>query len=174
MFLPPSWITGQELPAVTKRPYTFAFQVYVSRFEQAVMKREDTHYNPGQKIKYILSIVMRLSENLLSRNMFIAYALLKPCYFGNVYWNLLDEEYYGKDKKQRVETFFNLNLRKLQVEALQKTMSELKDFKKELALAGLELIEPDPISVPELGKQPENLKFMSKIHGLADICQLCR
>ncbi|EEQ91569.2 uncharacterized protein BDCG_06689 [Blastomyces dermatitidis ER-3] len=174
MFLPPSWITGQELPAATKRPYTFAFQVYVSRFEQAVMEREDTHYNPGQKIKYILPIVMRLSENLLSRNMFIAYALLKPCYFGNVYWNLLDEEYYGKDKKQRVETFFNLNLRKPQVEALQKTMSELKDFKKELALAGLEPIEPDPIPVPELGKQPENPKFMSKIRGLADIRQLCR
>ncbi|EEP78740.1 predicted protein [Uncinocarpus reesii 1704] len=108
MFLPPSWITGQELPAATRRPSTFAFK------------------------------------------------------------------YYGEDKDRRVEKFFNLDLRKPQVEALQKIMLELEAFKKELALVGLEPIEPDPIPAPEPGKQSENAKFMSKMRGLADIRQLCR
>ncbi|KAL2370348.1 hypothetical protein RJ035_002627 [Blastomyces gilchristii] len=170
MFLPPSWITGQELPAATKKPYDFAFTVYVSRFQRAAMAREDTFYNPGKKIKYILPMVMRLSENLLWGNMFIAYALLKPCYFGNVYWNLLDQEFYGEDSKQRVENFFNLNLRKPQVEALKKTMSELEAFKEELALAGLEPIE----SYPMPGRQPDKPKkpkFTSQIRNLASIHQ---
>ncbi|EAS34713.3 uncharacterized protein CIMG_00067 [Coccidioides immitis RS] len=155
MFVPPSWITGQELPAATKKPYDFAFTVYISQFQRAAKEREDKHYNPDNKLKFILPLVKLWSKHLMSDTVFIAYALLKSCYFGNVYWNLLDDMYYGEDSDKRVEGFFKLCLRKQQEEELQRVLSDLEAFQKELALAGLDPIEPlkPPTLDPAKGKE---------------------
>ncbi|EEP78302.1 predicted protein [Uncinocarpus reesii 1704] len=150
MFVPPSWITGQELPAATKKPYDFAFTVYVSQFQRAAREWEDKHYNPDKKLKFILPLVKLWSKHLMSDTFFIAYALLKPCYFGNVYWNLLDNMYYGEDSDKRVESFFKL--RKKQEEELQRVLSNLEDFEKELALEGLDPLKP-PTLDPAKGKE---------------------
>ncbi|KAI1916105.1 hypothetical protein LOZ58_004392 [Ophidiomyces ophidiicola] len=57
MFVPPSWITGQELPAATKSPYYLGFTVDVSQFQRAAREREDKHYNPEKKVKFNLPLV---------------------------------------------------------------------------------------------------------------------
>ncbi|OJD24077.1 hypothetical protein ACJ73_04565 [Blastomyces percursus] len=152
MFVPPSWITGQELPAATEKPYDFEFTVYVSQFQLAAREREDKYYNPDKKLKFVLPLVKLWNNHLMSDTMFIASALLKPCYFGNVYWNLLDHMYYGYDSGKRVENFFKLHLRRPQEKELQRVLSDLEIFKEKLSLAGLEPIEPLQHSILDLAK----------------------
>ncbi|EAS29632.2 uncharacterized protein CIMG_13221 [Coccidioides immitis RS] len=119
------------------------FIVQASCFEQATIEREDRYYNPEKRYKYTLSIAQHLTTNLLPKKMFIAYTLLKPCYLGNVYWNLLDQAYYGEDSSKRVKNFFKLPLQKPLVEELQKKISKFEAFKQELEAAGLEPIAPE-------------------------------
>ncbi|EER37404.1 conserved hypothetical protein [Histoplasma capsulatum H143] len=164
MFVPPSWITGQELPAATKTPFDLPFSFYVFQFQIASREREDKCHNPDKKLKFILPLVRLWSRYLRSDTMFVAYALLKPCYFGNVYWNLLDKMYYGENSGKRVKSFFDLSLRKKQEEKLQQVLSNLEAFKKELALAGLEPIEPlkPPTLNPAKGKDHDAMSKASK------------
>ncbi|OJD13730.1 hypothetical protein AJ78_05842 [Emergomyces pasteurianus Ep9510] len=175
MFVPPSWITGQELPAATKSPCHLGFTVDIYQFQRAARERENKHYNPEKKLKFNLPLVKLWSRHLRSETMytmFIAYALLKPCYFGNVYWNLLDRDFYGGDSNTRVETFFKLRLRKAQVDALQKTMSELETFKKEIVMAGLEPIEPpktpksgEDAAIRRVWRKPKVERIISLFHS---------
>ncbi|EGD97990.1 serine/threonine protein kinase [Trichophyton tonsurans CBS 112818] len=142
MFIPPSWICGQELPAATRRPYQLVLDVCVSRFQRAAREQEHQHYNPDKKLKFFLPLVKLWNRHLKSEKLFIAYALLQPCYLGNVYWNLLDNIYHGTDGGERVDSFYKLKVRKRQEEELQRVLSDLEAYKKELALAGLEPIQP--------------------------------
>ncbi|KAM5494937.1 hypothetical protein MaudMau93_000235 [Microsporum audouinii] len=152
MFLPPSWITGHELPTATKRPHSFFFTTDVFLFGLTASKRENKHYNPDKKPEVFLPLTMLWNKHLTSDRMYVAYALLKPCYLGNVYWNYLDKRYCGEDSDKRVEKFFQLQLRNLQVGDVRKVLSNLEAFRKELALAGLEPTKSTSASTAEPAK----------------------
>ncbi|EEP80947.1 predicted protein [Uncinocarpus reesii 1704] len=170
MFLPPSWITGQELLNATKWPDHLAFKSDVFQFWADAREWEDRHHNPDKKISALLPLTTLWTELLLSDTVFIAYALLKPCYLGNVYWNLLDNTYYGNNPDKRVESFFELKLRRPQEKELQRVLSDLETFRKDLALVGLdpEFLEPP---TPQPAK-PNESDIPSKDSGPATCSRL--
>ncbi|EGE04991.1 hypothetical protein TEQG_03835 [Trichophyton equinum CBS 127.97] len=159
MFIPPSWISRRELPAATRTPYNLVFEGYVSQFQRATTQREDQHYNPDKKLDLFLPLTKLWNRHLKPDKMYVAYALLKPCYFGNVYWNVLDKMYYSTDSGERVDGFYKLKVRKRQEKELQRVLSDLEAFQKELTLAGLEPIQlPDPPAPRRTkGKEPNIL-----------------
>lgn len=143
MFLPPSWLGGQELPSAIRSPVDLVLAAQVSRFQRVAREREDKHHNPDRILKLCLPLTRLWSKHAIFDKIFIPYALSKPCYFGDVYCNLLDKKYYGKDREKRVHAFFELPLRKREEEELQRVLSGLEAYKKELTLVGLEPTQPD-------------------------------
>ncbi|KAM5442587.1 hypothetical protein MferCBS31731_002466 [Microsporum ferrugineum] len=141
MFLPPSWLTGLELIGAVKGISRVLYQSYVFMLQMETRRRERGYY-PECRDMCKLPLAKIWEETLEKKNLFIGLGMMQPRYFGNIYWYILEHSYYGKEidnHQKRVDDFFSLEVHKPELEAVQKKVQEISDFKKECDTLGVEV-----------------------------------
>ncbi|WEW57028.1 hypothetical protein PRK78_002487 [Emydomyces testavorans] len=142
LFVPPSWLTGEELISASKDLGRILLMAHANQLEMELTTKEFFGYNPNRRRHADLPLTKLWRRAMKHKNLFVAHALLKPCYFGNVYFNALDYEYYGENLRERVESFFKLDCRQPARDAIRQKMREMEDFGKELESLNLEREKP--------------------------------
>ncbi|PGH09384.1 hypothetical protein AJ79_05696 [Helicocarpus griseus UAMH5409] len=96
----------------------------------------------------------------------IAHVLLKPHYFGSVYWLALDSHFHGSDGEKRVQDFFQLSIRKTELQKLKQKALGLEQFEKERKELGVEA----KITLKNQTRTPEEeAELVAQLKELRDI-----
>lgn len=141
MFVPPPWLTGLELIGATKDYSRLLYESCVFTLQMETRRRESEYYPKCRDIRE-LPLAKIWETNLCGMNHFIALGMLQPLYFGNIYWTVLQRDYYGIGRihhKKRVDDFFSLEVHKPELEAVQKKLQQLSEFQEECDKLGIEV-----------------------------------
>ncbi|QSS51765.1 hypothetical protein I7I53_07186 [Histoplasma capsulatum var. duboisii H88] len=140
MFVPPSWLDGLELVGTAKMPGRLIYESELFNFRMETRRREIKYY-PGCRTFDDLPLEKIWAKSLKSPAVFIALGLLQPLYFGNIYWSVIEYDYYGKERdndKKRLEEFYSLEKNEKEREAIQRKLQELDLFEKECDKLGIQ------------------------------------
>lgn len=147
-------------------PYTVAALDFID----VACEHEYTIYNPQRKLRSGLPLASLWRQPIES--ILIAHGLLKPHYFGNVYWNALDLRYCGENGKERVDSFFKLKIRQPELQAVNEKLLQLADFEKQRQKMGVEkrvtLSKPKLTSEQEAELLKRLKKFGSKANSVLE------
>ncbi|QSS63955.1 hypothetical protein I7I51_01016, partial [Histoplasma capsulatum] len=127
MFVPPSWLDGLELVGTAKMPGRLIYESELFNFRMETRERE-IKYHPECRTFDDLPLEKIWAKSLKSPAVFIALGLLQPLYFGNIYWSVIEYNYYGKERnndKKRLEEFYSLENNEKEREAVQRKLQEL-------------------------------------------------
>ncbi|EEP78199.1 predicted protein [Uncinocarpus reesii 1704] len=100
--------------------------------------QEYTFHNPEKLPRQELPLTKHWWDLSSMQDYLIPLGLLAPHYFSNIYWKALDSWYYGPNGKERVQTFFGLDIRKPDHQAVRKKVEEYESYKKEREELGIE------------------------------------
>ncbi|WEW60876.1 hypothetical protein PRK78_006364 [Emydomyces testavorans] len=160
LFVAPSWLTNEELISVSKDPTNIS--VEIANFRRAMQSKECCDYNPN-KLRSSALPLTRLWRSSHKRNpFFLAHGLLKPWYFSHVFLDVLDLDYYGVNRAERINSFYNLDIRKLATETVLRKVKELDTFREELKKLGIEEEQPVEVSTALSSGQQRRLRKFRK------------
>ncbi|KKZ64017.1 hypothetical protein EMCG_01678 [[Emmonsia] crescens] len=140
MFVPPSWLDGLELVGTAKMPSRLLYESSLFTLHMETRRREKK-YHPECPSLDDLPLAKIWGETLESPAIFIALGLLQPLYFGNIYWSVLEYDYYGNERihyRKRMEDFYSLETHKAELEAVQRKVQELELFQQECDKLGIQ------------------------------------
>ncbi|EER25477.1 hypothetical protein CPC735_065770 [Coccidioides posadasii C735 delta SOWgp] len=140
MFVPPSWLDGLELVGTAKMPGRLLYESLLFTLRMETRRRE-RKYHPECLSLDDLPLAKIWRETLESPAVFIALGLLQPLYFGNIYWSVLEYDYYGNERihyRKRMEDFYSLEIHKAELEAVQRKLQELELFEQECDKLGIQ------------------------------------
>ncbi|KAM5457298.1 hypothetical protein MaudCBS49596_000493 [Microsporum audouinii] len=161
MFVPPSWLNGLELIGAAKDYGRLLYKMNAFALQRETRRCERGYYPECRDMRK-LPLAKIWEKNLEGTNLFIGLGMLQPRYFSNIYWSVLEYNYYGKginNYQKRVDDFFSLEIHKPELEAVQKKVQELSDFKKECDTLGVEVTAwIDKESDKPLKETPESVK----------------
>lgn len=139
MFVPPYWLTNEDVLEISRSAISsLLYKIEAFNFRRKVFHREYKYYNPQKKSIDDLPLYGRWKDLRDMTSFLLPHGLLKPHYFSNIYWNVLDHVYYGGDRKKRVDTFYSLELRKPELTAVDTKMREFEEFEKRREELGIE------------------------------------
>lgn len=134
LFVPPFWLTNQDILGISKDIASLGYYMAFRDLYLEVSAQEKRLYRlPLKQLPLTNLWKQHKIESLL-----IAHGLLKPHYFGNIYYDVLDQRYYGENADERMETFFNLKIRQKEQHVLKQKVLEFEEFERERLELGVE------------------------------------
>ncbi|WEW56652.1 hypothetical protein PRK78_002100 [Emydomyces testavorans] len=138
LFVPPSWLTNREITEISKDISSLSYLSAVYNFIRQVEYQENAFHNPKRLLMKDLPLTALWRSLSDIKDFLIPLGLLMPHCFGNVYWDVLDHQYYGQNSEERVQAFFQLDFRKPQLQAVKKKVLDFECFERERQALGIE------------------------------------
>ncbi|KAI1937030.1 hypothetical protein LOZ57_006697 [Ophidiomyces ophidiicola] len=139
MFVPPSWLTNQDVVQISDKISSVGYLEAVYTFTFELGWQEHAFHNPKRLLIRDLPLSKYWERLSLIQDYLLPLGLLAPHCFSNIYWKVLDSHYYGQNgNKERVRAFFELDIRKPNLQAVRNKVEEYEKYKRELQELGIE------------------------------------